>query len=49
MDGTRDSRDIHHALAPLGHWPDDVHLVVDLMQGPAITAQIKAFDLPGQE
>ena len=37
------------ALAPLGDGPDDVDLVVNLVQGTAITANVITLDLPGQE
>ena len=37
------------ALAPLGDGPDNIDLVINLMQGATITANVITFDLPGQE
>ena len=45
----RDVRDAHNPLAPLCDRPDDVQLVIDLVESSLILAQVVALDLPSDE
>ena len=49
VNSARDGGHIVDALAPLGDRPDDVDLVVNLVQGATITPDVITLDLSGQE
>src|SRR5262249_41278769 len=49
VNSARNGGHIVDALAPLGDRSDDVDLVVNLMQGATITANVITLDLPGEE
>ena len=47
--GGRDAVGLHHPMSPLGDRPEDLQLVVDLVEDAAAASQVARADLPGDE